>query len=115
MALKTLLRHKAVCITSFASFLFAAGGFIWAYASMWSAAAVPLVLHFNDMDGITSTGGLGSVAFAGIFGVAVVVINFFLALELDARDRFLGKTTAALGFVFAVLLFIAFAAILNVN
>jgi hypothetical protein len=42
-------------------------------------------------------------------------MNFFIALEFDARDRFLGKFTAVMTLVFATLLFIAFAAIINVN
>ena len=44
-----------------------------------------------------------------------VIVNFFLALELEARDWFLGKIVAAATLVLSVLIFIAFAAIISVN
>ena len=44
-----------------------------------------------------------------------VVDNFFVALELEARDKVLGKVTAGLTLVMAILLFLGFVAILSVN
>lgn len=76
---------------------------------------LPLIIHFNDLEGITAVGTPTSLAFMAALGTAVVVINSLIALELEERDRFLGKLTAAVTLVFAVLLFIAFAAIINVN
>lgn len=113
---KKIIRAKAVSIMSFAALAFAAGGWLWAYFALRGATAqTPLILHFNDLSGITAVGGMGSITFMGILGVVVALLNFFVALELDGRDRFLGKLAAAATLVFAALLFIAFAAIINVN
>ena len=51
----------------------------------------------------------------GFLGVAVVFMNFFLATDLEDRDWFLGKFTAAATLGFAALIFIGFAAIISVN
>ena len=65
--------------------------------------------------GITAVGSPTNLVFVGFLGTVVVIMNFFIALELEARNRFLGKLVAALTLLFAVLLFIAFAVIINVN
>jgi hypothetical protein len=44
-----------------------------------------------------------------------VIVDFFIALDLEARDNVLGKIVAAVTLIMAVLLFLAFAAIINVN
>ena len=100
---------------SLASFLFAAGGTLWAYLALRGVANTPIILHFDDLLGITAVGGLGSVMAVGILGAVFVLINSFLAFELDLRDRFLGKFVAVLTLVFAILLFLALSAIINVN
>lgn len=122
---KKIVRSKAVSVMSLAALVLALGGALRAYAVLGGAsggsggtfgtAGTPLILHYNDLLGVTAVGGIGVVAFMGIFGAAAVLLNFFVALELDARDRFLGKLAAAATLVFAALLFIAFAAIMNVN
>ena len=104
---------------SFAAFALALGGGLWAYLALSAAAgsgpAAPLILHYDDLSGITAVGGIGTVSFAAVFGVLAVLVNFLVALELDARDWFLGKFTAGATLVFAILLFIGFAAIIGVN
>ncbi len=131
---KRIMQAKAVSIASFAAFALALGGWLWAAFALGAAAnaggagaasgaagaggasaPVPLILHFNNLSGITAVGGMGSIAFMGILGVAVAVMNFAVALELYRRDRFLGKLTAAVTLAFAALLFIAFAAIISAN
>lgn len=118
---KRIVRAKAVSITSLAALAFAAGGAVWAYAALRAAAtgpgeaATPLILHFDDLAGISAVGGIGTIVFMGIFGIAAALLNFFVALTLDERDRFLGKLAAAVTLLFSVLLFVAFAAIINVN
>lgn len=113
--IKKILKYRAVAAVSFASMAFVLGGFFWSYFSILASGAGPFILHFNDMDGITSVGSLGVVVFMGVFGFVVALMNFFIAMEFESRDRFLGKITAGATLIFAVLLFIAFAAILNVN
>lgn len=113
--MKKIIRAKVVSILSLTAFLFVLGGFLWADLALRGVANAPLILHFDDIQGITSVGPLGTIIFVGSLGLAIVIMNFFIALEFDARDRFLGKLTAVTTLIFAILLFIAFAAIINVN
>jgi len=82
---------------------------------MSGSGSGPFILHFNDMVGITSVGDLSVIIFMGVVGIVATVMNFFISLEFEERDPFLGKVMAGATLVFAVLLFIAFASILNVN
>jgi hypothetical protein len=113
--LKKIKKYRLVSALSLASFAFAAGGFFWALDALSNDAAGPLILHFSDMAGITSIGSFGSFLWMGAFGVAIVVINFFVALDLETRDNVLGKIVAVMTLVMAILLFLAFAAIIRVN
>jgi hypothetical protein len=109
-----IFEHWIVSALCGVALLFVLGGFFWTYFSL-RATGGPFILHFNDIGGITSVGGLGSLVFMGVFGVIVVLMNFAIALEFDSKDKFFGKFLAATTLVFAVLLFIAFIAILSVN
>lgn len=113
--MKKILKAKAVGIVSLISFALATGGTVWAYYALRRVGGTPLILHFDDLSGITSVGSLGTLLFMGMFSIGIVIVNYFIALELDLRDRFLGKFAAAITFVFALLIFLAFAAIINVN
>jgi hypothetical protein len=113
--IKKIATYRFVSLMSLASFLFVAGGFFWAYAALRNVGPQPLILHFNDLDGITSVGSFTDLLLMGILGTAIVIINFFLALELEARDRVLGKIVVSMTLIIAILLFLGFAAILNVN
>lgn len=113
--IQKILRHRAISLVSLASLLLAGGGFIWAYVALSKITGSPLVLHFDDIAGITSVGGSGSLVFMGALGLVIVLMNFAIALELEERDRFLGRMVTGITFVFAALLFISFAAIINVN
>ncbi|MDP2598732.1 MAG: hypothetical protein Q8P49_02790 [Candidatus Liptonbacteria bacterium] len=90
------------------------GAMSWAYAALKNARGT-LILHFNNVDGIDQIGGVGELERIGITGLVVVVLNFFIATELEARDGFLGKLLAGATLFFAALLFIGFAAIISVN
>jgi len=113
--MKYFMRHREIALMSLAAFLFSAGGTLWCYLSLRGVANTPLILHFDDLSGITAVGGLRALTAIGILGSLFTVINFFLAVELDLRDRFLGKLIAILTLIFAILLFLAFSAIINVN
>jgi hypothetical protein len=108
------LKYKTISIVSLISILTALGALLWAYFSLRGVGG-PLILHFDDIEGITSVGSIGNLLFTGFLGTLITFINSFLAVELEDRDPFLGKLVAGLTLIFAVLLFIAFAAILNVN
>lgn len=109
-------QYKAVSMASLASLALVWGGSIWSRLVLHpTSASSPLILHFNDIDGITAVGAPDALAFMAVLGTVVVLLNFFITLELESRDRFLGKLTAAATLIFATLLFIGFAAIINVN
>jgi len=112
---KKMLKFKAVSVVSLISVALVLGGSIWAYSAMRGVGASPLILHFDDIQGITSVGSIGTIMFVGILGFVVTLMNFAIALELEERDRFLGKIAAAVTFIFAVLLFVAFTAMISVN
>lgn len=113
--LKNILKYKLVSIMSLISIAFVVGGFLWAYIALGGAGSGPFILHFNDMEGITSVGGLGTIVFMGAFGLIVTVMNALIALEFEGRNAFLGKLVAVLTLLLAILLFMAFASILSVN
>jgi len=113
--MKKALNHRAVVITSLIALFFVIGGFLWLLLGLLAIGSGPFILNFNDIQGITRTGGIGDVVTMGILGVLIVIVNFFLAVELDGRDRVLGKMVAGITLVGAILLFIAFVAILSVN
>ena len=112
---KKLMKYKAVSAACCGAIAIALGGFCWAYFRLLNAGAGPLVLHFNNMNGITDVGNLWGIVSMGILGMVVTVVNFFIAIELEERDRFLGNIVAASSIFFAVLLFIALVAILGMN
>jgi hypothetical protein len=113
--IKKIKAYRLVSLLALASLAFAAGGFFWALGALGGAASGSLILHFNDMQEITSIGSFGSLLWMGALGIAIVVINFFIALDLEARDNVLGKIVAVTTLVMAILLFLAFAAIIKIN
>jgi predicted Abi (CAAX) family protease len=113
--IKKILNHRAVAVASLVSLFLVLGGFLWLLSALQAAGSGPFIINFNDIQGITRTGGMGDVVMMGILATLIVTINFFLAIELDARDRMLGKLVAGITLAGAILLFISFVAILNVN
>jgi len=113
--IKKILQYRLVSLLSLVSFAFTAGGFFWVLGAFYHSSSEPLILHFNDSVGITAIGSFASFLLIGVLGMVIVVVNFFVALELEARDRFLGKVVAVMTLVIATLLFLAFAAIIRVN
>lgn len=109
-----LSKHKLISGLLAASALFVVGGFAWALISLGRING-PFIAHFDDLFGIAPAAGRGTVIFAGIFSMVAVFVNGCLAIEFEERNALFGKLTAILTLVFAILLFIAFAAILSVN
>jgi hypothetical protein len=112
---KKIVKARAVSVTSLLALTLVLGGWLWAHYALRGITNGPLILHFDDIQGITAVGDLSTITFMGALGTTVVLMNFFIALEFDGRDRFLGKMAAGVTFVFAVLLFIGFVAIIKVN
>lgn len=113
--LNKFLNYKFVSIVSAVSILLVIGGFLWAYFALRAIGMGPLILHFNDIDGITTVGGIGQIVSMGIFGIVVTIMDTVIALEFESRNAFFGKLVAMMTLLFAILLFIGFAAIISVN
>ena len=113
--IKKISQYRLVSLLSLASLAFSAGGFFWALGALSGSMSGPVILHFNDMQGITHVGTFTDIILMGVLGIIVVVIDFFVALDLEARDNVLGKIVAVTTLVMAILLFLSFAAIINVN
>ena len=111
---RNILRHKLISSIFLPSFLLVLGGTLWAYFAL-RGIGQPLILHFNDLAGITQIGSALSFLGVGTLGILGVGVNFILALELEARDRFFAKLLAAATLFMSALLFISFAAIIGVN
>ncbi|HTY39699.1 MAG TPA: hypothetical protein VMC43_01235 [Candidatus Paceibacterota bacterium] len=111
-----LKRHQPVALAIGVSFVLVLAGWIWAYTSL-RGISQPLIIHYNaGLDSpVEMKGTIWDIFDIGGFGVLVVVLNGILAVRLDERDWFLGKLIAGSTFVFAVLIFIAFSAIISVN
>ena len=112
---RKIVKHREVSVATLVSFALVIGGSLWAFIVLCAVTNGPIILHFDDIEGVTSVGGLGTILFMGTLGFLVVLINFSIALELEQKERFLGKIVAAITLIFATLLFIGFAVIINVN
>ncbi len=114
MVKKYFERH-IIAVLSVLSILLAGGGFLWCYFGLRHLGPGPLILHFDQTNGITQVGDAGAIFWFGILGILIVLTNCGLAFAMARRSPFLGKFMAFAGLVLAVLLFLGFAAILGVN
>ncbi len=116
---ETIVRHNGVIAMGAAAIAFIVGGFGWALVALGAfslgLSGRPVILHFNDLSGITRIGTAADLLTAGVFAFVAAAAGIAIAFELDRRDRILGKLAAATVLAAAVLLFIACAAIINVN
>jgi hypothetical protein len=110
---KNAIKFRSTSLAFLTGFLLIVGGCLWAYAALHNVSG-PLILHFNDT-GINQIGSLWEILWIGITGIVMVIINFCIAIELEARDWFLGKLLAAETLLLGVLIFVGFAAIISVN
>lgn len=112
--LSKLAKFRTIGLIFLLSFVMVGGGALWAYFAL-SAASGPLTIHFNDIAGINQVGRASDLLLVGGTAAIIVVVNFFLTLEIAARDRFLAWLFTAATLSFATLIFIGFAAIINAN
>ena len=96
------------------SFALVVGGWAWASLALRGLSR-PLIVSFNDIQGVTGTGAWTHLHGLGGVGLVLVIVNSFLALELERRDRFWGKLVAAATLALSALIFIAFASIISIN
>jgi len=112
--LKDLFKFKVNTFSFVVSLALVIGGWLWAYFTL-REIELPLVIHFSNITGINQVGYSWDLAKVGIFGILVVVINFLISVELEKRDKFLGKLTSAFTLFLSILIFVYFMAIISVN
>ncbi|MDO8516209.1 MAG: hypothetical protein Q7S28_03095 [bacterium] len=106
--------HKATLTLSVVSAMLVLGGMSWAYGVLYDSSR-PLIIHFTNFDGITGYGKIEDLIAVGIFGLVAVLINSYLAWEFDDRAPVFARVLMTGTVFIALLLFIGFAAIINVN
>jgi len=117
--MERILRHKAIVSVFMVSAFLVLGGFAWGYFAMRHSPFV--ILHYGAasferrLGTINHYGTTADFMRFGILSVVVLFVNFFLALEVARRDRFLGKLITGATLFFSILLFIGVAAIISVN
>lgn len=109
-----ILKFRAISSIFLFNFALVLGGTLWAYFSFRNASG-PVIIHFNNLTGINVIGSYWSLISFGATGLVIIFINFIIAIELEERDRFLGKLVTATTVLLSSLIFIALAAIISVN
>lgn len=111
---KDLFKFKVNTLSFVTSLVLVIGGWFWAF---WALREIklPLIIHFSNINGINQVGYFWDLAKVGIFGILVVAVNFLISVELEKRDKFLGKLTSAFTFFLSILIFVYFMAIISVN
>lgn len=112
--LERIREHRLVAVTAGASVLLVIAGWLWTYFALRTVAA-PLILRFDRDRGITHTGSLAELSLSVAFGLGIILVDAFLAVELDGRDWFWGKFLAFMAAAFATLIFLTLAAIITTN
>ncbi|MEK7195446.1 MAG: hypothetical protein AAB655_02005 [Patescibacteria group bacterium] len=108
------LKHKSTAILFSLALAFVLGGVFWTFFGLKRISG-PVVVHFNNLAGINQIGSLWELLSIGAIAAVIIFSNFIIAVELEERDRFLGKTITGATLLFGILIFIGFAAIISVN
>ncbi len=111
---KEFFKHKIPNLVLVVSLTLVLGGWAWSYFDL-KTISDPLVIHYSQGVGIDQVGYAGDLAKVGIFGMVVILINFLIAVELEQKERFLGRLTSGVTLLLGLLIFIYFAAIISVN
>ncbi|MEK7137959.1 MAG: hypothetical protein AAB787_00470 [Patescibacteria group bacterium] len=111
---KRFFRYKWNNLSLALGFVLIFGGWLWAYLKL-RVIEVPVVILYNEVEGVTRAGEVGEFLKVLVFGLLVLVINFFISAELEERSRFWARLSSIFTIFLAVLIFIYFAAIISVN
>lgn len=112
--LKKFFRYKWNNISLGISLALVFGGWLWAYLKL-RMIEVPVVILYDSIQGVKMAGEVGEFLKVLVFGLLVVIINFFIAAELEERSRFWARVCSIFTVFLSVLIFIYFAAIVSVN
>ncbi len=109
-----LARFKFLIGVFSGSMLLVLWGFLWAFFALRDVAQV-LIIHFTADVGINQTGTFWHLGVIAILSASVVCLNFLIALELELRERLLGKVVTYFTLFFSILIFTYFRLIISVN
>lgn len=111
-----MIRNRAILVLFGASALLLCISVLVGFIGLPQEPGGPLVFRFDEVRGtVAFLGGVGN--FFGLFGVAaaMLILNFFLALEIYQRERFLSYTLAAASLVISLLFLVVAVTIAAVN
>ena len=111
---RRFFRHKWNNLSLTLGFVFVFGGWLWVYLKL-RVIEMPVVILYNEVEGVTRAGEVGEFLKVLVFGLLVLVINFFISAELEERSQFWARLSSIFTVFLAVLIFIYFAAIVSVN
>ncbi len=111
---RDILKFKFNNLITIVSLLFVFGGGIWAYFALQEVSD-SIIIEYSSFVGINRVGYFWDLVKVGIFGIIAIGVNFLISVEIEKRDRFLGKLANAFTFFLSVLIFIYFVAIISVN
>ena len=112
--LKKLFKYKIPNFTFLLGLALVLSGWLWAFFAL-GTITTPLIILFDSTTGINQVGYVGDLVKVGVFGMMVILVNFFISIELEERMPFWGRLTSFMTVFLGILIFIYFAAIVSVN
>lgn len=113
--MKNFIKNKTVFLLNYIAIGVSLISFFSVFFALISLSNRPLVIHFDDINGITKMGNFTDIILIAVTGIIITILNFFISIKIEKRDKFLAKVISIVSILFAVLLFIAFTAILTMN
>jgi hypothetical protein len=113
--MKNLIKNKDVFVLNYVAISISLVSFFFVFFNLINLFNRSLVVHFDDINGVTKMGNFTDIILIAVTGIIVTVLNFFISIEVEKKDKFLARIISIVSILFAVLLFIAFTAILTMN
>jgi hypothetical protein len=112
--LQQFRRARWTSVAFLVSLAFLVAGFLWAYFAL-RGIPQPLILHFNEAQGITWRGSMLHLAAIAAGAALALLMNLLVAFELEKKDWFWGKLVAGATLFMSFLLFWYFWVMVSVN
>lgn len=105
---------RLVTLSHLLALALAAGGWLWAWLMLGNSSH-SLILHFNELSHVNQRGDFSDLSGFAVFALGAIIIDYFIALELESREKFLARILTVSSVGLGLLIFIGFAAIISVN
>lgn len=112
--LKKFFKYRINNLSLVFGFVLIFGGWLWAFLKL-REVETPVVILYSNIKGVTRAGEVGEFLKVLVFGLLVILVNFFISAELEERSRFWARLSSFFTVILSVLIFIYFAAIISVN